>query len=621
MDTGQLKTPKGGEVTETQNHFKEDAALPQNGSVASITEGGIISCTKRTGEEEDGVTKRPRQDSNSEQLETELEDEVEVGRQEPEIPMHLHELPDTIRLFLEGASCFHIWALMESAMKSTSCETARRALVLAQEGFTALISPQFSWALRRQERAKTDLAQYDSRVRRAKTRWAAGFADAAADLYLPTEVQLDLTRIMVDEQFEKMLQASPLQKTALEATVQETQDEIDQLSKVEGEWRSICHSLWYQKVSPKNTAALTDPRCRLHKTGDDHMEHYLRHDVAVTAVERLAKQQPSLQVFQAVDPRFLLEVDTLMYAVHVEEYIIPLRDKIMRLGKEPAQLTRNSKDTMGNKDSWEAARVAAAGVLQLCDGVLNGSIDSGFAGVRPPGHHAGREETDGFCLLNNIVLCAKYIKKNMKHWRIATVDFDVHHGDGTQDILAYLKDDDMFFSSIHIATSFKSEMNGRVESFFPGTGEQRSLDSFYNVYNHPVNGPIRKKDFYEYGHAIIARLKWFKPDIILVSAGFDAHKDDPSFRDMIPHKYEGEIEEDDYYYITALLADFARQYCFGRIISSLEGGYNRDVLGNCIFSHVEALLHQGNLNKKKFLKIHSQYYAEFSSEVPITQVH
>lgn len=383
-------------------------------------------------------------------------------------------------------------------------------------------------------------------------------------------------------------------------------------------------------------AALTDDRCRLHKTGEDHMEHYLRHDVAKAAIASVraahlaahadepggssaaaATDPAPLRVLEQIDDSYLREVDTLMYAVHIEEYLEPLQQKIRKLGSEPQQLMKNSKDTTGNRDSWTAARVAAAGCLQLCDEVMEGRADTAFAGVRPPGHHAGREETDGFCLLNNVVFCSKYIRTVRPHWRVATVDFDVHHGDGTQDIVAYLKDDQHLFATLQIVTTFRHDAHARAEAFFPGTGDPRDLDGLYNVYNHPVDGPILRKDWYKFAKVTLAKLKEFKPDILLLSAGFDAHKDDPSFQDMIEDKYRGEIDAEDYYWLTALFANFAHDHCFGRVVSCLEGGYNRDVLGPSIAAHVEALSRRGTLRRHRFQKLHQERYVQFDDDKAI----
>jgi len=554
----------------------------------------------------------------SKKLKMEVEPETEdEGGQEEDLKMNeVMPMPEKVVAFLKETHSFHITNLVECVTKAEGREEARQALSLAHEAVGDLLQPRLLAQKAAEDQALADLRDLKERLKNAKQKWAQGFMETANELRLSVQDQSQLSENVMEKQFGLLLEKSPLNRGKLVEQLKEIQAQTQKLSKVQDEWRVFSHRLWFQRVSPRLTSALTDPRCRLHKTGDSHMEHYLRYDVAVKAIDRLAEVKPPdrFRVHKAVSPQFLQEVDVLMYAVHIEEYLLPLRDKIAKLGKDPVQLLRNSKDTTGNKDSWEAARAAAAGSLQLCWEVIRGEVDSGFAGVRPPGHHAGREETNGFCLLNNIVFCAKYIKKIMKHWRIATIDFDVHHGDGTQDILAYLKDDDVFFSTIQIVTSFKSDAHSRSEAFFPGTGEQRELDDLYNVYNHPVDGPIKKKDFYKFAHITLEKLREFKPDIILISAGFDAHKDDPSFKDMIPHKYEGDIEAEDYYYLTALFANFAREHCFGRIISCLEGGYNRDVLGGCIISHVEALMHQGNLKKHKFVKLHKEFYEAFKEE-------
>jgi acetoin utilization deacetylase AcuC-like enzyme len=225
-------------------------------------------------------------------------------------------------------------------------------------------------------------------------------------------------------------------------------------------------------------------------------------------------------------------------------------------------------DTIVSPGSADAILRAAGAVVQAVDAVARGEADNAFCAVRPPGHHAESDRPMGFCLVNNAAVGALHARAVHGHARMAVIDFDVHHGNGTQEI--FWDDAEAFYASTH------------QYPFYPGTGSRAEKGAHRNVVNVPLAagsaGDVFRGGFLD---EILPALTAFKPDFILVSAGFDAHKDDPlgGLR----------LTENDFAWATAILMDTARSVCGGRIVSVLEGGYNLDALKDCAVAHVETL--------------------------------
>ncbi|CAA9890209.1 conserved hypothetical protein [Candidatus Methylobacter favarea] len=225
-------------------------------------------------------------------------------------------------------------------------------------------------------------------------------------------------------------------------------------------------------------------------------------------------------------------------------------------------------DTVLSPGSQKAAFRAVGAVCNAVDKILAGEADNAFCAVRPPGHHAKPDLAMGFCVFNNIAIAAQYARRHYQLARVAIVDFDVHHGNGTQ--AAFYNEADVLYASSH-------EMPN-----YPGTGYPTET-GLGNIINVPLAAgesglAFRKK----YRAIILPALKKFKPELLLISAGFDAHKDDPlaSIR----------LVEEDYQWLTQELMDIAGRYCKGRIISILEGGYNLRALAASVAIHVKTLL-------------------------------
>ncbi len=226
-------------------------------------------------------------------------------------------------------------------------------------------------------------------------------------------------------------------------------------------------------------------------------------------------------------------------------------------------------DTILSPGSGEAALRAAGAAAAAVDAVVAGEADNAFCAVRPPGHHAEPSVAMGFCMFNNVAVAALQAREVHGLQRVAVVDFDVHHGNGTQAM--FWNDAKLFFGSTH------------QMPLYPGTGAAAERGIAGNIVNAPLPSGAGSEHFRAaMSETVIPALRRFLPDLILVSAGFDAHADDPlaglNFHD------------DDYAWVTAELLAVAGDVCDGRLVSTLEGGYDLDALGRSVAAHVRALM-------------------------------
>jgi acetoin utilization deacetylase AcuC-like enzyme len=226
-------------------------------------------------------------------------------------------------------------------------------------------------------------------------------------------------------------------------------------------------------------------------------------------------------------------------------------------------------DTVMSPGSLEAALRAVGAATAAVDAVFKGEADNAFCATRPPGHHAERGRPMGFCLFNQVAIAAHYARDRYDAERVAVVDFDVHHGNGTQDI--FWSDPDLFYGSTH------------QMPLFPGTGEA-SETGLGNIFNAPLRAGDGSAEFREAMRSVILpALDVFAPDLILISAGFDAHHRDPL----------GSLQlyEEDFAWITLELMGLADNHCEGRVVSVLEGGYDLQGLAASTGIHIQALMH------------------------------
>jgi acetoin utilization deacetylase AcuC-like enzyme len=316
-------------------------------------------------------------------------------------------------------------------------------------------------------------------------------------------------------------------------------------------------------MSANKTGYYTHAACRRHEMGPGHPECPERLD----AIEdRLL----ATGVADALDRReapeaSLHDVELAHDRLHVAA-LRGLREELAeQLDAGGSSYAYIDPDTAMNSHTWEAVLRASGAVLAATDAVMAGEIENAFCAVRPPGHHACRSRSMGFCFLNQVAVGARYALERHGLERVAIVDFDVHHGNGTEDILA--GDDRVLMVGLF------------QHPFYPGSGTPPLAD---NMVNLPVPAYTKGMVVREMIEAAwMPRLEAFKPQMIFISAGFDAHRED----DL------GQLGlvEADYTWITARIKDIARKHAKGRIVSSLEGGYNLSALGRSVEAHLRVL--------------------------------
>ena len=306
------------------------------------------------------------------------------------------------------------------------------------------------------------------------------------------------------------------------------------------------------------TALIHHPIYQKHDTGIGHPETPKRYEVVMKALENDKKLWESLNVIEAEKVS-----RGIIQAAHTKEHF----NKIETAFEDGVEYL--DADTIVSMHSFEAAVYGAGGVCRAVDAVMNGEADNAFVAVRPPGHHATGENAMGFCFFNNVAVAARYAQNKYKEIeRVAIVDWDVHHGNGTQGI--FFDDPSVFFFSMH------------QYPWYPGSGS-RGETGFGRGKGYTLNVPVKahtkadsQKRMFENALGDIHRD--FKPDLIMISAGFDAHSTDPLG--------QLRLENDDFRQMTRTVKQWADEVCAGRVISCLEGGYNLETLGETVKNHV-----------------------------------
>jgi acetoin utilization deacetylase AcuC-like enzyme len=311
------------------------------------------------------------------------------------------------------------------------------------------------------------------------------------------------------------------------------------------------------------TGYFTHPDCRKHEMGRGHPECPQRLDAIEDRLlaSGLGAVLERREAPEAA-PGDLELAHSRMHVASIRGLGEELADQINAGGSDYAAI---DPDTLMNTHSWSAALRAAGATLAATDAVMAGELENAFCAVRPPGHHACRDRAMGFCIFNNIAVAAKYALERHGLKRVAIVDFDVHHGNGTEDIFA--GDERVLMVSFF------------QHPFYPYTGTEHPA---HNMVNFPVPAYTRGAPIRESIEKLwVPRLEEFKPEMIFISAGFDAHRED----DL------GQLGlvEADYAWITKRIKDIAKRHAQGRIVSSLEGGYNLDALGRAAEAHIRAL--------------------------------
>ena len=302
------------------------------------------------------------------------------------------------------------------------------------------------------------------------------------------------------------------------------------------------------------TAIITSNTSTNHLTGVGHPEKPDR----VTAVIEKLKQNKSLIWKNSIefDEKYL-------NITHSENYILSVKKSFPNKG-----LKFLDGDTIVSPGSKKATIDAAGSIIAAIEGIENNKFNKAFCAVRPPGHHAEKNKAMGFCIYNNVAVGAKFLVNKYKYTKIAIIDFDVHHGNGTQDI--FYDDDKVLYISTH------------QYPYYPGTGNNNEKGKYNNILNIPLPAGTNSEEYLSAYNSVIKKLTEFKPQFVMFSAGFDAHKDDPLAQLNLNSK--------DFYEITKRTILATQKFCNGKVVSILEGGYDIFALSESVNEHVNALL-------------------------------
>ena len=310
----------------------------------------------------------------------------------------------------------------------------------------------------------------------------------------------------------------------------------------------------------------------MNKTGYIFHPQYLKHDTQshpensgrLRAIQDRIKSSEIYPHLHFPEPRFA--TDDELKKNHDLDHINHVRNSCQNGTKNL------DGDTVICSESWDAAILSAGAGLTAADKIISGELDNAFAAVRPPGHHAEKDHAMGFCLFNNVAIAARYAINNHKLNRVCIFDWDVHHGNGTQH--SFYSDPSVFYSSIH------------QYPFYPGTGDKIETgtgDGLGTTLNFPLDAFSEDSTYLDIiGNKLIPKIQNFKPDLIIISAGFDAHEDDPLG--------QMKVSSDCYRKMTSMILKLAEEVCDGRLLSMLEGGYNHKALADSVLNHVDALL-------------------------------
>jgi len=304
------------------------------------------------------------------------------------------------------------------------------------------------------------------------------------------------------------------------------------------------------------TGLITSDTYQNHNTGDGHPEKIDRVTVIIDNFKKLDNKDLIWKKPSKFD-RSLLEI------THNYDYINFVEKSFPEKG-----LSFLDGDTIVSPGSKDATSDAVGSIITAIDGVQNKDFKNAFCAVRPPGHHAEKNKAMGFCIYNNVAVGANYLINKYKLKKIAIIDFDVHHGNGTQDI--FYDNEKVLYISTH------------QYPYYPGSGTNDEKGKHNNILNIPLPAGTTSEEYLNAYEFVLKKIKEFKPEFILLSAGFDAHKDDPLA--------QLQLESKDFYNITKRTLELSKKYCDGKVVSILEGGYDLLALQESTEMHVKALL-------------------------------
>ena len=304
------------------------------------------------------------------------------------------------------------------------------------------------------------------------------------------------------------------------------------------------------------TALITSDTYQYHNTGPGHPEQIAR----VTVINENFKKLKNKNILWK-KPSLITE--DIIKDTHDADYINLIKNSFPSKG-----FSSLDGDTIISPGSKEATFDAAGAMIAAIDGVQNNEFKNAFCNIRPPGHHSSQNKSAGFCILNNVGIGAKYLINKYKYKKVAIVDFDVHHGNGTQDI--FYNNENVLFISTH------------QYPYYPGTGSEKEKGKFNNICNIPLPAGTNSEEYLNAFEFALKKLKEFKPEFVLISAGFDGHKADPLA--------QLKLETEDFYIITKRILETSKKFCDGKVISILEGGYDLQALTDSSKRHVDALI-------------------------------
>ena len=304
------------------------------------------------------------------------------------------------------------------------------------------------------------------------------------------------------------------------------------------------------------TGLITSDTSQNHDTGPGHPEQIARVSVVVENFKKLNNKNLIWKNPSKVS-------DDILLTTHKKDYINLVKNSFPKKG-----LASLDGDTIISPGSKNATFDAVGSIITAIDSVENKEFKNAFCPVRPPGHHAENNKAMGFCIFNNVAVGANYLIKKYNYKKIAIVDWDVHHPNGSADI--FYDNEKVLLISTH------------QYPYYPGTGSEQEKGKFNNILNIPLPAGTSSEEYLNAFERVLKKLEEFKPEFILISAGFDAHKDDPLA--------QLNLNTEDYYTITLRLLKASKRFCAGKVVSILEGGYDLQALQDSTKRHVDALL-------------------------------
>jgi acetoin utilization deacetylase AcuC-like enzyme len=304
------------------------------------------------------------------------------------------------------------------------------------------------------------------------------------------------------------------------------------------------------------TGLVTSNTYQNHNTGEGHPEKIDRVTAVIDNFKKIDNKELIWKKPTEFDQSFLINT-------HSSEYI----DLVSKSFPENG-LAFLDGDTVVSPGSKEATKDAVGSIITAIDGVQQKEFKNAFCAVRPPGHHAEKDKAMGFCIYNNVAVGANYLIEKYKYNRVAIIDFDVHHGNGTQDI--FYDNEKVLYISTH------------QYPYYPGSGSEKETGKFNNILNIPLEAGTTAEQYLNAYENVLKKLKEFKPEFLLFSAGFDAHINDPLA--------QLRLSSEDFYHLTKRTLQISKSLCNGNVVSILEGGYDLKALQESTQRHVDALI-------------------------------